>query len=85
VPSTTYVEGDLEVAAYLEFRGFRCVDTHYEQGKQYKFLFEDPEGRCPSVAMEFLVSDEKRYADALVSMRRRLAIQKSAWSSKARK
>ncbi len=78
-----YVEGDIEIAAYLEFRGFRCTETHYEPSKQYKFIFEDDDGKCLQVAREFLQSDFKRYADNLVAMRRRLSIEKNAWASRA--
>ena len=77
-----YVEGDIEIAAYLEFRGFRCTETHYEPSKQYRFIFDDPERKALEAAREFLASDYKKYADSLVAMRRRLSIEKNAWSSK---
>lgn len=80
--NSRYIEGDIEIAAYLEFRGFRCTETHYEPSKQYKFIFDDPKGEALSAAREFLLSDYKKYADSLVSMRRRLSIEKNAWSSR---
>ena len=52
-----YTTSDIGIAAYLQQRKFKLIEcTRLESGK-FHFAFEDPEGKCPTTAIEFLDSD----------------------------
>ena len=52
-----YTTSDIGIAAYLQLRKYKLIEcTRLESGK-FHFAFEDPEGKCPTTAKEFLDSE----------------------------
>ena len=52
-----YNTSDIGIAAYLQLKGLKLKECkRLETGKFY-FCFDDPDQRCPALALEFLDSD----------------------------
>jgi len=79
-----HIEHDIEIAAYLECRNRTLLETAWTEGKAFQFVFDDSDGACARIAMEFMVSPEKAYADRLADCRRRIQISKNGWSKSKR-
>ena len=51
---------DLAMAAYLKMRGLAIVRAT-RRGREFDFLFRDPEGRSDELAVEFANSEAQRF------------------------
>ncbi len=51
---------DLALAAYWKMRGLVIVRAT-RRGKEFEFLFHDPDGRADELAMEFANSEAQRF------------------------
>ena len=52
-----YTTSDIGIAAYLQLKGFKLTECKRLESGKFYFAFEDPEGKCGSMALEFLDSD----------------------------
>tara|TARA_S200000501_G_C20852174_1_gene756139 strand:+ start:777 stop:989 length:213 start_codon:yes stop_codon:yes gene_type:complete len=52
-----YTTSDIGIAAYLQLRKFKLVECRRLETGKFHFAFEDPQGQCPPIALEFLDSD----------------------------
>lgn len=52
-----YETSDLAIAAYLMLHDFKLLDASRLPSGKFKFVFEDPDGKAKSKAVEFLSSD----------------------------
>lgn len=64
-----YTTSDIAVAAYLKLRGVRLVDCGRD-GQKFSFVFDDPDGKCGDLALEFINSDCRRYDDEMRSLKK---------------
>jgi hypothetical protein len=56
-----YTTSDIGIAAFLQLRGIKLTQCkRLETGKFY-FAFEDPNGECTALSIEFLDSDFCRF------------------------
>ncbi len=53
----TYETSDLAIAAYLMLNNFKLLDASRTQSGKFSFVFEDPDSKAKSKAVEFLSSD----------------------------
>jgi len=55
--NNTFTTSDIGIAAYLQLKKFKLVECHRLDTGKFHFRFEDPEGKCPMLSLEFLDSD----------------------------
>tara|TARA_B100001564_G_C20079518_1_gene419923 strand:+ start:288 stop:500 length:213 start_codon:yes stop_codon:yes gene_type:complete len=56
-----YTTSDIGIAAFLQLRGIKLVQCKRLETGKFHFAFEDPEGKCQMLALEFLDSDFCRF------------------------
>tara|TARA_B100000927_G_C16470334_1_gene471281 strand:- start:156 stop:368 length:213 start_codon:yes stop_codon:yes gene_type:complete len=52
-----YSTSDIGIAAYLQLRGIKLKECRRLESGKFHFSFEDPQGMCPALSIEFLDSD----------------------------
>jgi hypothetical protein len=72
-----YVESDIDVAAWLKYKGKRLLRTESSPGKPFRFVFDNTDNTCARAAREYLVSNEKHFAEALKDLRTEIRIAKN--------
>ena len=56
-----YTTSDIGIAAFLQLRGIKLVQCKRLESGKFHFAFEDPEGKCQMLSLEFLDSDFCRF------------------------
>ena len=66
----TYITNDMSVAAFLLFKGRKIIKADKgSPGQKYVFEFEDQDGQCASVAIQFISSEMSQYDGYLRMLR----------------
>jgi len=52
-----FTTSDIGIAAFLQLRGVKLVQCKRLETGKFHFAFEDPEGKCSVLSLEFLDSD----------------------------
>lgn len=56
-----YITSDLALAAFLKLRGRKLVAAGKGPGGKFKFEFNDADGACAALALEFVNSEFSAY------------------------
>jgi len=59
--SSTYKTSDLALASYLMMKELRLISASRVQGGRFEFIFDDPDQRAQSLAVEYVNSDFCRF------------------------
>tara|TARA_A100001011_G_scaffold326429_1_gene349951 strand:+ start:1047 stop:1259 length:213 start_codon:yes stop_codon:yes gene_type:complete len=52
-----YSTSDIGIAAYLQLKGLKLKECRRLETGKFHFSFDDPEGKCPALSLEFLDSE----------------------------
>lgn len=56
-----YSTSDLALAAFMKLRGRRLLSAGKAQGGKFRFEFDDPDGTCAVLALEFVNGEFSAY------------------------
>jgi hypothetical protein len=67
----TWETNDMSLAAWMRAKDMRLVSIHRgERRKEFRFVFDDPDGECPGHALDYLNSDAHAYDTALRALKK---------------
>ena len=67
-----YETSDLAIAAYLMLHEFKLVDAGKLTSGKFSFVFEDPDKKAKSKAVEFLSSDCSKFDTHIKNLKKLL-------------
>ena len=67
-----YETSDLAIAAYLMLHDFKLVDASRLPTGKFRFVFEDPEQKAKSKAVEFISSDCSKFETQIKNLKKLL-------------
>lgn len=67
-----YETSDLAIAAYLMLHEFKLVDAGKLTSGKFRFVFEDPDKKAKSKAVEFLSSDCSKFDTHIKNLKKLL-------------
>ncbi len=56
-----YNTSDIALAAYLMMRGLKLTVAERENSGRFKFVFDDPEGKATSLAVDYINSEAAKF------------------------
>jgi hypothetical protein len=82
----TYQTTDIAIAAYLKVKGLKLLNAGLQKGKRgaHFYLFEDPDSRAHSMAVDFANSAEAAYDSAHRSLKKLVYSTKTVARSELR-